>query len=120
MDPAEEMFEKAKAQAEAFEKAQAEMAEAIAAAKAEKSGDYITAGLYALKHKMGFLSDREQARVIMALGLAAAQTYLLFYTDSAETLAGEAGEIATATSDAISGIAAGLGKAFPDVSFTGA
>ena len=93
MDPAQAAYEEAKRQMEAFEAAQKDMMEAVEAAKAEKSGDFITPAMFVLRQKFGAMTDREQARIFMALGMAAAQTYLLFYTDTVETLAGEAGEI---------------------------
>lgn len=39
------------------------------------------------------LSDPEKSRALMAAGLAAGSTYILFYTDTVNTLAGQSGGI---------------------------
>lgn len=53
--------------------------------------DQVLSGL--MDNIRGTLQDPEKARALCALGLAAGSTWLLFYTDTAENLASQAGGI---------------------------
>ena len=67
----------------------------------------------------GLMEDKDKCAAIIAAGIAAGETFLLFKTEAPEMAVSQAGAIAQAGADALSGIAKGLGEAFPDVSFTG-
>ena len=108
-------YDAAKEAMEKWEALEAQRQAAMEQIKAAQSGDGsllgVTEGL--MVNFRGLLADKDLCAAIIAAGIAAGETYLLFKTETPEIAVGQLGEIAQGVGDTVSGAASALTNLIP-------